>query len=163
MDPHISGRAALFWSKVDKAEGGCWTWKGSLFKPSGYGQFWVAGSPTIASRVAWCLTFGPIPDGMCVLHRCDNRPCVNPDHLFLGTKADNNRDRAQKGRNGNSGAPPGERNGNASLTAHDVMKLRSLYSANNKRPKYGDLAKRFGIAASTVAAIVNRRTWKHVP
>jgi len=102
-----------FWAKVDKQGpipahrpelGPCWPWTGAVPKRSGYGRFntgvkraghWVVVN---AHRYSWKLHNGPVPDGLCVLHRCDNKPCVRPDHLFVGTKGDNNRDMVAKGR-----------------------------------------------------------------
>lgn len=87
-----------FWSKVEKAEG-CWPWKASIFKQTGYGQFALESKrPINAHRMAWILTHGEIPDGMVVCHHCDNPLCVNPDHLFLGQQQDNMIDMATKGR-----------------------------------------------------------------
>lgn len=98
-----------FWTKVDKNGptirselGPCWVWTASTM-PSGYGQFGMAYNVLAAHRVAWTLVNGPIPDGQFVLHRCDNRPCVNPSHLFLGSKRDNTQDMVRKGR---SKGPP---------------------------------------------------------
>jgi hypothetical protein len=96
-----------FLSHVDKSEG-CWEWSGKVDK-AGYGQFKIGGrngKTNFAHRVSYTLFKGEIPDGMCVLHRCDNPPCVNPEHLWLGTKADNSRDAMAKGRLRGAIAPP---------------------------------------------------------
>src|SRR5690242_17489981 len=93
------GFAERFWSKVKKTSG-CWLWTRSRTK-AGYGQFTVrkvSQQPLYAHRIAWMLMRGKIPDGKHVLHDCDVRHCVNPDHLFLGTQQDNNEDRDRKGR-----------------------------------------------------------------
>ncbi len=91
--------AERFWSKVVRGEG-CWIWAASV-DDHGYGRFGI-GRLRIepAHRVAWMVANGPIPDGLSVLHRCDNPPCVRPDHLFLGTQRDNMRDMIAKGRGG---------------------------------------------------------------
>lgn len=95
--------AVRFWSKVQK--GGpdqCWEWLASR-KPSRYGQFTLPGNKLVrAHRMAWVLTHGEIAGGLCVLHRCDNPPCCNPGHLFLGTLRDNARDMLAKGRDRHS-------------------------------------------------------------
>lgn len=100
---HQVALADRFWSRVQKGEG-CWLWGGSL-KTNGYGQLngpsqggGRDGKNLLAHRVAWELVNGPIPDGLWVLHRCDNPPCVNPAHLFLGTVRDNVIDMWTKGR-----------------------------------------------------------------
>lgn len=80
-------------------ESGCWIWMAGVYGP-GYGKFYFMGHDQGAHRVAWKLFRGPIPDGMCVLHRCDVRSCVNPNHLFLGTKKENAMDMVSKGRSG---------------------------------------------------------------
>lgn len=87
-----------FWSKVNKTET-CWLWAGP-FAGKGYGQLNADGKRWRASRLAYTLECGPIPDGMFVCHHCDTPACVRPDHLFLGTNSDNARDAAAKGRNG---------------------------------------------------------------
>jgi len=98
MNPR-SNMVARFWAKVEKTEG-CWLWRGAARR--GYGAFSPQhGTTRPAHRVAWELAnSAPIPDGLCVLHRCDNPPCVRPDHLFLGTKKDNAQDAIRKGRRG---------------------------------------------------------------
>lgn len=88
-----------FWPRVDKS-GDCWLWTGARMK-NGYGVVWLAepiGRMGLVHRVAWELTNGPIPDGLFACHRCDNPPCCNPDHLFLGTVRDNALDMVAKGR-----------------------------------------------------------------
>ena len=87
-----------FWGNVYPGQADdCWEWHGTL-RADGYGQIRIGASNVLAHRLAWQLAVGPIPDDLCVLHRCDNPPCVNPDHLWLGTHADNMHDMFAKGR-----------------------------------------------------------------
>jgi hypothetical protein len=106
---------------------GCWIWDGALFADGRYGQFHVKHKPYVknflAHRASWLIHRGPIPDGLCVCHRCDVTMCVNPDHLFLATIDGNNKDRAAKGR---SFRPRGEKKTTAKLTDERVAYLRSL-------------------------------------
>ncbi len=121
-----------FWKKVRKSEG-CWIWEGCRH-PDGYGRFWLNGKHQPAHRVAYAITHGPIPEGLWVLHRCDNPPCVRPDHLFLGTSLDNVSDRDRKGRGADVS---GERHPRARLTRSDVLNIRA--------------AKKNGIRATVIA------------
>jgi hypothetical protein len=91
-------KALGFEARLDRS-GPCWLWTGTT-NGVGYGQIRIDGKRWTTHRLAWTLAYGPIPEGMCVLHRCDTRACCNPEHLFLGTVADNNRDMGKKGRAG---------------------------------------------------------------
>ena len=138
-----------FWSRVDKTSD-CWEWKGYI-KNTGYGQFFFKGKQTGSHRVCWELIFGVIPDGVYVLHHCDNRTCVRPDHLWLGTQADNLADMVEKGR-----SAYGETNGNSKLVADEVITIRGL-SAKGKTGR--SLARLFGISESMISKIILQKHW----
>ena len=142
-----------FWDKVKKGLG-CWEWQAYL-RSDGYGWFNFKGKPALAHRVAWTLACGEIPEGQCVLHHCDNTRCCRPDHLFLGTQADNLADMGRKNRR-----PVGEAHWRAKLTRKDVSTIRRLYLLG--RATQADLAKRYGIVPQAVSLIVNRKLWRHV-
>lgn len=135
---------------------GCWLWTGAV-DTCGYGLLYdpEAGRTNRAHRIAWAIRRGAIPDGMHVLHKCDVRGCVNPDHLFLGAQAANMADMVSKGRQAR-----GSLNGTAKLTEVQVLEIRNLYGKGVWTQ--GDLASMFGIVQKQVSYIVNRRTWKHV-
>ena len=132
-------------------DNGCWVWKGSLAN-KGYGRLYHNGENVFAHRFSWRLYNGPINNDLCVLHRCDNRACVNPDHLFLGTDADNCRDRHQKGRTVNV---RGERHGRRKLTEQQVKAIR-----RSKKPGV-QLARLYGVSDTTISKIRNRLKWTH--
>lgn len=151
-------------SHLDKSAGpeGCWVWTASTIN-GGYGQIGIVvdGRPTnnLAHRVAFELAIGRSVGDACVLHECDNRPCCNPRHLFLGSRADNAADMVSKNRQRN-GIVPGERHGMSKLRDADVIELRRSYAAHEASQP--ELARRFGIQQSTVWAIIHRRTWAHL-
>lgn len=144
--------AARFNQKVNKTDS-CWLWTAKLFW-SGYGSLRVDGKHVVAHRVAWELHHGPIPNGLEVCHRCDVRHCVNPDHLFLGTRRDNTLDAVAKGRH-----PRGELQGRAKLTEAQVMEARSMWASGVPG---NHLARRFGVASRTMWDVLYRKHWKHV-
>jgi hypothetical protein len=149
-----------FWSKVRIGDG-CWLWS-AFVAPSGYGMFGLGsrrdGSARVhpAHRVAYALAVGPVPAGQVVAHRCDNRACVRPSHLFLGTQSENMRDMAAKGR---SGALRGSDNPQSRLTERDVASIRR---AARRGAVQRRLAERHGVSESTVSLIIKRRGWRHV-
>jgi hypothetical protein len=130
---------------------GCWIWTAST-RRDGYGRFRVEGCTVLAHRVSYELSVGPIGDKH-VLHKCDNPACVNPDHLFLGTNADNMRDRNAKGRQARQ---RGEANGSAKLSREDVLAIRG-------DPRTATaVAKEYGVHNATVSQIKRRKTWGHI-
>ncbi|MDP9301284.1 MAG: HNH endonuclease [Actinomycetota bacterium] len=134
----------------------CWPWMGSRI-PFGHGRFAVDGRLVAAHRFAYELLVGPIPEGLCVLHRCDNPPCCNPDHLFLGTIADNNADMIAKGR---QVVLAGELNGRALLTEAQVEEIRWRHAAGETQVA---LAHAFGVDRMVVVYAVLGKSWRHVP
>ena len=141
-----------FMDKVRK-DGECWMWTGSVMPSNGYGCFSYRKKIMRAHRVSYILHRGEIPSGVCVLHTCDVKACVNPDHLFLGTNADNVADRVKKGR-----SAQGERQGCSKLTSQQVLEIRLLYPTT----KQVTLARRFGVDKNTIYSIMKGETWKHV-
>jgi len=136
---------------------GCWLWTASaLSGQAGYGGF-ARGhrQSTLAHHASWEMVYGPIPSGMLVLHRCDVRLCVRPEHLFLGTQVENVRDRDTKGR-----GTHGESHHHAKLTDADVVRIRSEWATGVSQ---ATLAHAYAIRVPQIANIVHRRAWKHLP
>lgn len=149
---------------------GCVVWTGCLSE--GYGILSIGNVPTRLHRYMYERFYGPISGGLFVCHRCDNRACINPEHMFLGTQADNMHDAYAKGRT--STAPMvrrGESHHGAKLTEADVLEMRRIYDATPKNGKWPRgrhglqriLAKRYGIGFGEVNYIVNRKSWTHLP
>lgn len=128
----------------------CMEWGGTRLR-SGYG---TAGRHGLAHRMMWESANGPIPPGMVICHHCDNPPCVNPDHLFLGTHADNVADKIRKGR-----GTDGERNGTSKLTGAQVAEIRRLLGTGRSHEQIGRL---FGVARQTVTNISTGIRWRSI-
>lgn len=129
--------------------GDCIAWQGAIRNSKGYGQITVKGRKYLAHRVVYEKAHGPLPAGLVVRHRCDNPRCVNPEHLEVGTQADNMADCAKRGRQFSV------------LTAEQVVFIRNNYKP--RCPEFGGtaLARRFGVSPATVSMALNRRNWKH--
>lgn len=147
-----------FWEKVNiKSDDSCWEWESNI-GTGGYGIVMENGRQLKAHRVSYELTYGSIPDGLCVCHKCDNPPCVNPSHLFLGTIAENMRDMDNKGRRTKKRAV-GSKVHTAKLVENDVIKIKEMIS--NSVP-CTEIAKLFGVHKQIVYCIKYGKTWKHV-
>ncbi len=151
-----------FWSKVEKTET-CWNWTGAV-RNGGYGSFSAlqpdgSWKPRLAHRISYQMEFGTFDESLLVCHTCDNRLCVRPDHLFLGTTQDNMDDMVQKRRQGPRKAK-GESHGMAKVTEDDVREIRKLYAEGIlDQPT---LAARYGVTQVAVSQIVLRKSWRHI-
>lgn len=156
---HLSVR---LWRRVEfDCVGGCWLWSG-VTNGIGYGMLTDRtpdnpGRKVLAHRLSWEIAKGPIPPGLCVLHRCDTPQCVNPDHLFLGTHKTNSDDKIAKGRF-RHWRPVGEANPRAKLDARRVREMRCLARSLPRRA----IAQRFGLSLAATAKAITRKTWAHV-
>lgn len=153
--PRSRYNGGVFWDRVAfiGAEGdGCWEWLGPMYR-NGYGAAPHEKRPKLAHRVAWILAHGPIDDGLMVLHRCDNRRCVRPEHLFLGTAKENTHDMIRKGRGLVSGVNPPRRK----LEPGHVASIRSRAMDGEKQCV---LAKEYDVTPSCISDIVRRVSWR---
>lgn len=178
-----------FWAKVDKTpghgpDGSCWIWMAHKDK-DGYGMFGFQGHKYKAHRISYTLEYGPIPRGLLGLHKCDNPGCMRPDHVWIGTTADNIKDRFRKGRssrgdNHYSRLQPdrlsrgdnhysrlnpermtrGKKHHSCSFTEDQVLEIRARYK--NGGCTHRGLAKEYGVAKSSIQNIVTRKTWTHL-
>lgn len=152
-----------FLSKVNIKDGDvCWNWKASLMN-SGYGQFLYTREGKTknisAHRMAFQLFKGEIPSGMQVNHTCDNKRCVNPIHLYIGTQSENLYDAVNRGRH-KSNNLFGNKNPKTKLNIEDVIKIRESYKSGTA--SQGALAKKYGVSQANISSIVLRETWKHI-
>jgi hypothetical protein len=146
-----------FWEKIQKSEDGCWLWTGAT-NAKGYGKIQAGGrgEPYLtATHVVWAIHHGPVPPGMRVLHHCDVPRCCRIDHLFIGTPADNMRDKVEKGRHIFGEAVP-----SSILTTEDVIEIRRRYEAGGV--KMSELAAEHDVCTTAIQNLIRRRTWKHV-
>jgi hypothetical protein len=146
-----------FWDKIlTIPEYGCYEWAGTR-TIDGYGKFFYGGKKVAAHRLAWILVHGSIPDGMCLCHKCDNPSCVRVEHLFLGTRADNNADMVRKGRHV---TVSGTKQPAAKIDENKARRIRELYASG----KYSQcvLAAQFGIAQANISKVVLGKSWRHV-
>lgn len=148
-----------FWNKVIKSEepDGCWIWKwntSNFFRAGQTFNYTYQGKTMPVYRISWILTHGKIEKGLVVCHKCDNRICVRPDHLFLGTQAENMEDMRIKGR-----TTRGEKNENAKLTEQKVKEIRLL---NDRGMTIREIADKFNVTEECIKSVIARKSWKHV-
>ncbi len=132
---------------------GCWLWK-AYVDVTGYAVFYVGKKKCVGHRISWALFRGEIPTGLRVCHTCDVRACVNPDHLFLGTAAENSADMKRKGR-----SCFGDKNPRAKLTTEQVRTIKARLAWGEKAPV---IARRVGVTASNILLIGRGKIWRHV-
>lgn len=148
----------IFWSYVDKrGSDECWEWLAHR-RVKGYGSIYFRGKNVTAHRLSFWLTNGYLPKDKCVLHRCDNPPCCNPAHLFLGTPRDNVLDCIAKGR---LNRPRGERQPKSKLKDEQVRAIR-ISGVNRERGFILETSKRYGVCQATIGAIVRGESWEHI-
>jgi hypothetical protein len=155
-----------FWNKVNqqgpvvRAElGPCWEWTANRLKGRGYGLIKDDNRKMMrAHRIAWMLCHGPIKNDLWILHKCDNPPCVRPDHLYAGTREDNTRDAIQRDRLAHN---RGENAGTVILNNSKVTDIRSRYATGEITQT--QLARLYGVTPSTISNVITRKRWFHIP
>lgn len=149
----------LFWKKTIKGNlRECWRWVG-LFTHNGYGVFKIAKKNIRAHRFSYEIHKGPIPKGLFVLHKCDNRACVNPEHLFLGTAKENTQDMLKKGRGSKPPIIRGSKNNKAVLTEKKVRQIKRLFLSGHKNM---EISKLFGVSRDCIYDIRTGKSWRHI-
>jgi hypothetical protein len=152
--------AAQFWRNVERIPfSGCWIWTAGETRDGGYGRFSLNGRRALAHRLAFELSAGRDAGELCVCHKCDVRECVNPAHLFLGTRADNLADMHKKGRGSGPQDQKGEKHHLAKLTEADVLSIRKRLVAGETQTA---LARAFGVSQSQISLIGLRKKWGHL-
>ena len=147
--------AVRFSEKIEKLTSGCWVWRRRC-NAGGYGLFEQRGKEWLAHRVAWEIANSrAVPDNLCVLHACDNPPCVRPSHLTLGTRGDNNRQAVARGRRDHIRYLTGAAHQNTKLTAEQMDEIVRRYRENRIRNSQPKLAKEFGVTQATISRVVN--------
>lgn len=141
--------------RIIKRDNGCWEWQGGKNCKGGYGRIKFGYDHHLVHRISYEYHYGKIPDGMEICHHCDNPICVNPEHLFLGTRSDNMRDMFAKGRHR---PVNGENNGNSRLTQKQVDSIRKEYSKGDVSQR--GLARKYSVTQGCIAGIICHRTWK---
>ena len=154
---------ARFWAKVDRSSGPCWEWLAAMRNPDSYGLMQWGGRLVSAHRIAWELAHGSIPDGLWVLHHCDNRKCVRPDPLFLGTHNDNMADARRKHRMSEGDAHYTRRNpmlnGKRRFAPEAIREMRAAYAAGESQMS---LARRYGWDQANIRRAVLRISYAWV-
>lgn len=159
---YLTDPGSRLWPRLVTTNTGCMEWSGSR-NEHGYGSLRINHILVKAHRFAWELTYGPIPSGVDVCHRCDNPPCCNPQHLFLGNASDNGQDMATKGRHGAWTQPQrvarGTRHWGAKL---DDARVREVRLACQTKESVSSIARRFKVSRATIRSVRDGVNWKHV-
>jgi hypothetical protein len=150
-----------FWARIQIGEpDACWEWQ-RYCNEAGYGEIRTKDNRLLrAHRLAYELTYGPIPEGLFICHHCDNPPCCNPAHLFPGTSQDNVADMWSKGREPHNNGAKGTANVGAKLSDNDVRMIRQRYATGSVLQKI--LAQEYGITIAQISRIIRRATWQHI-